>query len=167
MKKDIIDVLSVVLFAFLINNFVFTHAKVPTSSMVPTIGVGDRLIINAAKSHYDIPERGDIVAFKLEGERLIKRCIATEGDTIHFEDGHVFVNGKRVDESEYLTSDIVTLEGHGIEYPYIVPENHIFVMGDNRVDSYDSRYFGAISVDSVWGIGAFRIYPFDKIGELE
>ena len=122
--------------------------------------------------HFEDPEQGDIVTFRspLDGETLIKRVVAVGGQTIDLVDGEVYVDGERLDEpytggkptyslSEYVGSA-------GIEYPYVVPEGTVWVMGDNRTDSRDSRYFGPVDVDDVTSRALFIYWPPSDIGGL-
>ena len=117
-------------------------AYVPSSSMEPTVHAHS--IIFGWRLPYAVgdpePKRGEIVIFKDEEERgvlMIKRVVGVAGDTIDIKEGHVFVNGEKIDE-EYLPEGTVTNVGN--ESHWEVPEGHCFVMGDNRCSSFDSRY---------------------------
>lgn len=143
--------------------FVFKIVNVSGTSMLKTLNDGDRLIIN--KWYYK-PENGDIVVAR-KGQNLnmpiIKRVIATEGQTlkIDYESGTVVVNGEVLDEF-YVNGPMV--EMGDIEIPVVIPKNYIFVMGDNRNNSWDSRFavVGLIKNEDVVGKVMFRIYPFDR-----
>ena len=156
----------------LVKTFVATPYVVPTGSMRDTIVEGDTLLGERVSLYFGDPEAGDIVTFDspLDGETLIKRVIAVGGQTVDLVDGSVYVDGERLDEPytegkpSYSLSD---LPGSvGIEYPYEVPEGCVWVMGDNRTDSKDSRYFGAVSVDDVTSRALFIYWPLDHIGAL-
>ncbi len=99
----------------------------------------------------------------------VKRVIALAGDTVDIDpyDGTVRVNGTVIEEP-YLDEGIKTPLGHGMEYPYTVEDGHVFVMGDNRANSLDSRYsdLGAVPLEAVSGKVSFRILPFNKFGGL-
>jgi len=130
--------------------------------MEPTLVEGDNLIIEKISPKLGLLKRGDIIVFKLENEnrQLIKRLIALEGDKVEFRDGKVYVNGEAVDDS-YLGEGVVTEADDKV---VVVPEGHVFVLGDNRQHSKDSRDLGPISEKSVSGKAILRFYPFDKFG---
>ena len=156
----------------LVKTFVATPYVVPTGSMRDTIVEGDTLLGERVSLYFGNPEAGDIVTFDspLDGETLIKRVIAVGGQTVDLVDGSVYVDGERLDEPytegkpSYSLSDLPG--SASIEYPYEVPEGCVWVMGDNRTDSKDSRYFGAVSVDDVTSRALFIYWPLDHIGAL-
>ena len=156
----------------LIKTFVATPYVVPSGSMRDTILEGDTLLGERVSLYFSDPEPGDIVTFDspISDETLIKRVIAVGGQTVDLVDGSVYVDGERLDEpcTEGRPSYSLTdLPGSaGIEYPYTVPEGCVWVMGDNRTDSKDSRYFGAVSVDDVTSRALFIYWPLDRIGAL-
>ncbi|GMU78570.1 MAG: putative signal peptidase I [Acidimicrobiia bacterium] len=155
--------------AFLIKTFLFQAFYIPSESMVPTLKVGDRVLVN--KLSYDLHDvnRGDIVVFKAPPEArsdgiedLVKRVIGLPGDTVEArEDGHVYVNGRRLREP-YLVDGMRTTN---LE-PTKVPAGHMFVMGDNRVASKDSRVFGPVKESAIVGRVFVRIWPPGSIGLL-
>ncbi len=144
--------------AFLVQAFV-----IPSASMEPTLTDRDRVLVN--KRHGRI-ERGDVVVFnrppgmELDGvDDLIKRVIGVEGDVVEGRDGTVYVNEVPADEP-YL-ADGATTDEFG---PIVVPDDHLFVMGDNRVTamSLDSRYFGPIHQDLVVGRAFAIVWPLSR-----
>lgn len=146
-----------------INFCIIVNAKVPSSSMESTIMTGDRIIGFRLSYAFSDPARGDIVIFKYpddESVLFIKRVIGMPGDTVEVKGGNVYVNGMILDEP-YLT---VRTEG---EFgPYEVPADHYFMMGDNRNNSADSRYWANtyLAKDKIVGRAIFRYYPnFQKI----
>jgi len=145
-----IVVLSAVVLATLIRVFIFEPFIVPSPSMDPTLKVGDKVIINKIAYKIGSIERGDIVAFHspLEEKDLVKRAIAVEGDEITLtSEGEIYINGERITES-YIQAD------QGVSYinqTVTLDEDEVFVMGDNRNNSFDSRYFGAIPGEDVFG----------------
>ena len=156
--------------AFVLRTFVGMPYYVPSGSMRDTILEGDMLLGEKVTLRFEPPAPGDIVTFEspLDGETLIKRVVAVGGQTIDLVDGVVYVDGEALDEPytggrpTYSLSD---LEGSaGIEYPYVVPEGCVWVMGDNRTNSKDSRYFGPVSVDAVTSIAVLIYWPLPDVG---
>ncbi len=160
----------------LVRAFVVEPFFVPTGSMETTIMPGDTLLAEKLSLNlgHDV-ERGDIVVFEnpdpLEGhEVLVKRVIATEGQTVSLapsEDGvwRVSVDGQVLDEpyalgSSYPLDDSVT-------FPLTVPDGCVWLMGDNRENSADSRVFGPVDVDSLIGVVVWRYWPLDRFGGVE
>jgi signal peptidase I len=173
---DII-VTSVVAAVFLLTLVVRT-GYVDGTSMVPTMQDGDRYLVSEL---FYTPKQGDIVVFQpvsneltrkyIHGENklLVKRVIATEGQVVDIneETRQVIVDGVVLNEP-YLTGNITTKRaGSPIEYPFEVPAGHIFVMGDNRTDSVDSRSIGSVDVRTLLGKIFVRFFPFNKIGAVD
>lgn len=140
---------------------------VPSASMEPTLLVNDRVMGERVSDHVTDPRPGDIVTFTEPGTStvLVKRVIATGGQTVDLKDGHVVVDGKALDEpytdgsaSEPLKSDVT--------YPVTVPKGSIWVMGDNRDDSADSRVFGPVPVANVQARILFLYWPLDEARPL-
>lgn len=156
--------------AILVLFFVAKTGAVVGESMMSTMHPGDRYILTDL---FYSPTQGDIIVFAPEdkyishsnGKLWVKRIIATEGQTVEIKDGGVYVNGEKLDET-YLSSDTVTLPKVA-ENPYTVPEGYIFVMGDNREKSMDSRYIGAVDTRRIVGKVIFRFWPFDSIGTVK
>lgn len=153
----------------LIFTFIARPATVDGESMMPTLQNGERLLIS--NLFYE-PTAGDIVvlcgeADREEGKNLIKRIIATEGQTIDidFEAGEVYVDGQKLDEPYILEP---TYLDEGTEFPLTVPEGEIFVMGDNRNGSRDSRSLtvGTVKEEYIVGRVLFRFFPFDRFGKI-
>ncbi|MGN0136420.1 signal peptidase I [Anaerotignum sp.] len=133
------------------------------SSMEPTMGDGEIVLMNRLAAMRGDYEKGDIVMFHYydaDGSKtVVKRIIATEGDTIRILEDGVEVNGEIIQESyaDGVTDGLVDMT---------VPQNTVFVMGDNRQNSYDSRNMGVISCDDLKGKVFFRIYPFQEFGKI-
>ena len=158
---------SAVVVLVLVFSFFFRIIQVDGSSMVPTLHNGDRLIVWGAGY---TPERGDVVIVDgdtVYGKPLVKRVIAKGGDTISIDyaTGEVVVNGQLLDEP-YLAEP--TRLGYDIEFPYTVPEGTLFVMGDNRNNSDDSRddRIGCIDEDYVLGKVVLALWPPDRFGPM-
>ncbi len=182
--EEFIDWVETIIFAFfaviLIFTFILRVANVEGESMLPTLTDGDRLVV----SHlFYEPEAGDIVIVnnneghvygasnELEsvnglGKVIVKRVIAVEGQTvdINFDSGEVSVDGKTLDEP-YI-KELTKMDEGGHQYPVVVPDGYVFVMGDNRMNSTDSRdpRIGFVEEDDILGKVVVRIFPFDSIG---
>lgn len=160
--KDIIIVL-VIVFAI---TFFVKPIIVKGISMEPTLIENNYLFISKQAYRFGEPEYKDIVVFPHEEgadkELYIKRIIGTPGDKIAIKDGEVYVNDKKLDEP-YINEDYTGGEIDG----FIIPDNEVFVMGDNRDHSSDSRYFGTVKVEELTGKAIVRLFPFDKIGLLK
>ncbi len=159
----IVTIVAAVLVALFINNFIIVNATVPSSSMEETIMTGDRVIGLRLAYRNNDPERGDIIIFKFpDDEKIlyIKRVIGMPGDTVEIHDNNVLINGEILDEP-YLTTDT-----KGDFGPYTVPEDHYFMLGDNRNNSADSRYWQNtyLSRDKIVGKAVLRYWP--KIKKL-
>ena len=133
------------------------------TSMAPTLQGGDQVLLSCKSN----PERGDIVAVRRDDEvPLIKRVIAVEGDTvyIHPQDGTVLVNGAVLEEP-YIQGSTPQKELLG---EITIPKGKLFVLGDNRATSHDSRYkdIGLIAVEDIVGVAVFRFAPLSKLGGL-
>ncbi len=168
-SKEIIIALILV---WLILTFVAQNSTVYGSSMAPTLENGEMILMNKFIYRISEPQRGDIIVFTyddpIQGEEyLIKRVIGLPGDTIEILDGIVYINGTAYDESKYL--DMSTEISGDISYPFLVPENSYFVMGDNRANSKDSRFseVGVVSKDQIVGKASIRFWPLDKIGFVQ
>ena len=146
----------------LVFTFLFRVVGVDGPSMTPTLLDQERLILTDL---FYTPERGDIVVInRYTREPLIKRIIAVGGDTLAIdgETGEVSVNGEVLDEP-YIQGTTYPLE---FASPQTVPEGYVFVMGDNRENSTDSRRLGFISEKDIMGEAVFRIWPLSKFGGL-
>jgi signal peptidase I len=161
------------LVALIVRTFLIQAFWIPSASMEPTLQEGDRVLVN--KLSYDLHDvhRFDVIVFTRPDEPsavphpedeipdLIKRVIGLPGDTIEARDGVVYINDEPIKEP-YLAPDTPTND-----LPrQTVPKGHVFVMGDNRTNSHDSRRFGAIKESSIVGRAFVRIYPLDDIGGL-
>jgi signal peptidase I len=161
------------LVALLIKQFLIQAFYIPSESMTPTLEVGDRVLVNKLSYRLHDVNRGDLVVFERpEGETsdvkdLIKRVIGLPGDEVVIKDNSVWINGERLEE-DYLPVGTVTKQGTRAnctdETPCVVPDEFVWVMGDNREHSFDSRYFGPIGEDTIVGRAFLRIWPLNAIG---
>ncbi len=157
-----------------LRTFVFVPYEIPSGSMEETIMPGDMVFSEKISYYMREPGYGDIVTFadpNVAGRTLIKRVIATGGQTVDLVDGAVVVDGVSLDEPYTDGKPSYPLDhtalGVDIEYPLTVPEGCLWVMGDNRTASQDSRYFGPIPASSVtgrasmiyWPLSNFRLLP--------
>jgi signal peptidase I len=175
-REFIEGIIAAVLIALLITTFIVKMYKIPSRSMVPTLLVGDQLVVN--KFIYGIkipyfrntilsitdPQRGDIVVFIYPQDRsldFIKRVIGTGGDKIEIKDKKIFINGKVFTDNIGIYSDKMiypaSLQPRDNFGPVTVPKGSLFVMGDNRDESMDSRFWGFVDLKDVQG-KAFIIY---------
>lgn len=164
------------LLALFIRTFIVQAFKIPSGSMIPTLQIGDHILVNKLSygiripfwEHYLVdftrPHRGDVVVFIFPEDRtkdFIKRVIGVGGDTVEIRGKKIYINGRQVEDphahfegDDPQTAGLPSRDDFG---PRTVPENHIFVMGDNRDRSYDSRFWGFVNLDDVRG-KAFLIY---------
>ena len=138
--------------------FVVEAFYIPSESMVPTLEVGDRVFVNKFIYRFRQPKQGDIVVFKsIEGEQedLIKRVVGVPGDTIVLSNGTLIVNGVPKEEP-YVNHQLPDLSSFG---PITVPEGKVFVFGDNRANSRDSRFFGPLPIQDIEGEAFVIFWP--------
>ena len=178
-----------IVLAILIRGFLFEPVIIEGSSMMNTLVDSDRVILNKISLAFNEPEPGDVVVIEIEppyfnvlkflndselakkllptmtGADYIKRVIAVEGDIVDIKNGYVYVNGEKIDEpyikEEGITRQMITA------MPYTVEEDKFFVMGDNRGASRDSRTIGTINLDQIIGKASYRIWPIQKIGNID
>ena len=135
-----------VIIAFLVLKFVLFFAIVPTGSMVPTINEGDRILVWRCLQYFDWENRGltygDIVVFDFseasngaDDKLLVKRVIGMGGDTISIDNGYIYRNGEKIDEPYVKNKDSFFMD------EFVVPEGELFLLGDNRANSFDGRYW--------------------------
>lgn len=166
----IVIIAGALLVAFVVRTFLLQAFFIPSGSMEPTLEVHDRVLVNKLSYKLHDVHRGDIVVFKRPPNEtgdarikdLIKRVVGLPGETIESRDGVVFVNDRQVDE-RYLPAGVRTIPEIRRQ---VVPAGTLFVMGDNRTNSQDSRYIGPISEDLVVGRAFVRVWPLGQLGSL-
>jgi signal peptidase I len=143
--------------------FIVQISVVHGHSMEPNIHPKQRIVIEKASYRFHEPQRGDIVVIELPGSNspLIKRVIGLEGETVEIRDDQVYIDGRLLNES-YLTN--IQQADYG---PTAVPVEHVFVMGDNRPYSRDSRAFGPVDIFRITGRAWFSMWPIDEFGAIE
>ena len=160
----VLVILGAVILAFLIDTFVIVNAQIPSGSMENTIMTGDRVFGNRLAYKFSDPKRFDIIIFKYpddESQLFIKRIIGLPGETVEIHDGNIYING-----SDSPLEDVDIKEPmEGSFGPYTVPEGCYFVMGDNRNNSRDSRYWENtfVSEDEILGKAVLRYWPLNEI----
>jgi signal peptidase I len=170
LREYVEAILLAIVIAFFIRTFVIQAYKIPSGSMKPTLLIGDHILVS--KFNYGIklpfirstlipvgtPKRGDIVVFIYPEDRskdFIKRVIGLPGDTVEIRDKKVFLNGQPMNDPRGVHSDSLVIPGavqpRDNFGPVKVPEGKLFVMGDNRDESYDSRFWGFVDMKDVLG----------------
>ena len=166
-KSFMFYVIAILIFFLILNTFIF-NAVIPSSSMERTINPNDRVIGLKSAYWFSDVEREDIVIFNSaeEGRYLVKRVIGLPGDEIEINGGCVYVNGEKLNE-DYLKQQDVTDSGT-IKEPFTVPDDCYFMLGDNRLNSLDARYWENkfITKKDIIAKVIFRYYPFDSIGKV-
>ena len=188
--REIIETVVVVLvLVILIRNFIGEPRWIPSASMRPTLIEGDRLIIEKISGYTSTPKRGDIIVFYPPFESLnqspwgkftrligyfssdiayIKRIVGLPGDLIQIKNGKgVYINGKLLPESYKIDDSIVECSDGMFCGPVRVPKDSYFMMGDNRDNSQDSRFWGFLPKDRVVGKAYFRFWPLNRLGLIE
>lgn len=159
---DILQTVAISVILFLGINLVTARIRIESVSMENTLHQGNAVLVNRLAYRFGLPERGDIVVFNPpfdSPEPYIKRVIGLPGDQIEIRDGQIILNGTPLLEP-YIREKIVS------QGSWEVPEGTIFVMGDNRNNSSDSRKWGSVPLENVIGKALFVYWPLDEIGSL-
>jgi signal peptidase I len=156
--------------AIFIRTFIAEPRYIPSESMLPTLAVGDRLIVEKLSYYTHPPQRGDIIVFApppqlqaqgyLEEQAFIKRVIGVPGNTIEIKNGQVYV------DRELLTEAYIAEPPNYAMSPMVVPPDQLFVMGDNRNNSNDSHVWGFLPQSNTIGHACFRFWPIDRWGGM-
>ncbi len=175
--RNLIEWIAVVggalLLAFVIRTFLLAAFYIPSESMVATLEKGDRVLVNKLSYHLHDVHRGDVIVFERPPNEpdtgikdLIKRVIGLPGDVVEGRDGRIVVNGRYLDEPYVHCPTPAQTQCTQPFAPVTVPAHELFVMGDNREASQDSRVFGAIDESLVVGRAFVIVWPFTHIGWL-
>lgn len=181
LRENIEAILVAIVLALFIRTFIIQAFKIPSGSMKQTLQIGDHILVN--KFIYGIklpflmttivpiknPKRDDIVVFKFPEDPdkdFIKRVIGIAGDVVEYRDKQVYINHKRLNhdygihtDSNIISRGVQPRDNFG---PVVVPENSLFVMGDNRDHSYDSRFWGFVGLKAVRGKALIIYWSWDK-----
>ncbi|MBC7293668.1 MAG: signal peptidase I [Thermoleophilia bacterium] len=163
--ETVVILVAAFVLALLVQQFIVKPFAIPSPSMEPTLVEGDRVLVNRLVYHFRSPQRGDVVVFhppgKPDSDPFIKRVVAVGGDTVAVHGGLLYVNGVAQEEPFIKEHPIAG------EFPETeVPPGHVWVMGDNRNNSGDSRVFGPVSISAILG-KAFAVYwPLSHIRGL-
>ena len=189
--REIVETALIAILIFVCVRALVLNFRVDGSSMLPSLVNGEMLLVNRnAYDSWDMytlidwlpgvehasakeftpfsgPHRGDVIVFNppvSSDKPYIKRVIGLPGDTVEIKDGTVYVNGTRLDET-YLHGDTTDCQPRACD-PVVVPEGHVFVLGDNRAHSSDSRYFGTVEISSIVGKAWITYWPIGHIGKV-
>lgn len=184
---------AVIISLFIVSN-IGTLTQIKEQSMEPSFKENDRVIVYKLGYHFVGPKKGDIIILNknqiekgllinmvneakdiisnissrftgiIEKNNLIKRVVAVPGDTIDIKDGIVYINGQ---EEEGYGFDGLTYENSNFSYPLEVPEDKVFVLGDNRENSLDSRHLGLIDYYQIKGKVSLRLWPLNRLGKVK
>lgn len=180
LRDHLVTVFSAILLSVTARSAVAESRYIPSESMVPTLKVQDRLVIEKLSGHFVAPQRGDILVFdhpasaepqdwqahlkKWQGvgayTPLIKRVVGLPGEVIEIRQGQVFINGESLSEDYLQEAPRYSLS------PFLIPDNHVFMLGDNRNNSADSHVWGPLPLDHVRGKAVFRLWPLQRAGLL-
>jgi len=159
--RELIEaVLPALVIVLVVNIFLAQATRVEGQSMEPNLHDNQRLIIEKISYRLHPPSRGDIIVLRRpmrQSDPLIKRVVGLPGETVSIHDGQVYINGEPLDEP-YLT-----VTTWGMMQPQLIPEGHVFVLGDNRGSSNDSRAFGVVAVDDIIGRAWVRYWPLEDL----
>lgn len=169
-RENIQIIAIALLLALLIRAFVAEPRFIPSDSMLPTLEVGDRLVVEKISYHFHPPVKGDIIVFEppqqlqIQGyakdQAFIKRVIGTPGQIIQIQNGKVYLNNSP------LTEDYIAEPPNYQMEKVKVPEDYLFVMGDNRNNSNDSHVWGFLPKQNIIGHACFRFWPLSRFGQV-
>jgi signal peptidase I len=168
-----------ILVAVLLRTFVVATYSIPSGSMEPTLQIGDRIVVDKLSYHLHGVDRGNIVVFTTPPNEncagppvsdLVKRVIGLPGEIISVKDGNVYINGRLLPEP-FLPPSVrddtypgPSMAPYSLHQPYRIPPGEVYVMGDNRPESCDSRFWGPIHESTIVGKVDMRIWPLSRLG---
>ena len=166
------------LLAFGIRTFVAEARYIPSGSMLPTLEINDRLIIDKISYRFQQPQRGDIVVFsppqalRNRGfkDDFIKRIVGLPGERVEIKSGRVYIDERPLTELYVFNGDETSIETCSgdtfLAEPQVIPADQYLVLGDNRINSLDGRCWGLVGKDHLVGRAAFRFWPFNRLGTI-
>ncbi len=164
MRENVEALFVAIVLAIVVTNYGVQAYEIPSGSMMNTLLIGDRVLVDKVTYRFAEPQRGELIVFKFPLERpenFIKRVIGLPGDRLEIKMGQVYINDEPVDESSYLLAEKKSgkayVHTHDNLAPILIPPRKYFVMGDNRDNSFDSRYWGFVDGELIEG-RAFVIY---------
>ncbi len=164
-------VIIALIMALIIRTFVVQAFKIPSGSMLETLQIGDHILVNKFKYRFTRVKRGDIIVFEYPVNPkidFIKRVIGLPGDVVRVIEKKVYLNGQPLDEPYAIFRDAKGGTNEGDNFgPLTVPDDSYFVMGDNRDESYDSRFWGVLSGEAVKGNAFFIYWPISRFGRID
>ena len=173
-----IVVIVAVVIAILLRTFVVATYSIPSGSMEPTLQVGDRIVVDKLSYHLHGVDRSNIIVFSTPSKEdcagppvsdLVKRVIGLPDETISLVGGRVYIDGKYLPEPWLPPSEQNTTRPgpsaapYALNHPYRIPSGDVYVMGDNRMESCDSRYWGPVAESTIVGKVDFRIWPLSRL----
>lgn len=155
--------------AMIIRTFIVQAFWIPSGSMIPTLEINDRVLVAKFWNLFFPPSRGSMYVFRYPKDRerdFVKRVIAIPGDTVDIKNGVVYVNGNPTEEPYIVHHDRYTMRPSLVfpHVPFTVPEGKYFMLGDNRGNSQDSRFWGFVDISDMRGPVFFRYWPLNRIG---
>ncbi|MFA5644855.1 MAG: signal peptidase I [Candidatus Ratteibacteria bacterium] len=170
-KKEILSWIYAIAFVLILRTFFVQAFKIPSTSMLPTLKVGDRLLANKVLYKIRDPKRGEVIIFKYPEDPkrdFVKRLIALQGEEVKIYSGKIFINNNELTSPENITSHYYYSEGeYGTTHPTLVPDRSIFVLGDNSFISKDSRFWGFVPEKYIVGKALFIYWPPWRMGIIQ
>ena len=159
--KSLIPYIVIIIVVFIVREFIVTPVQVVGTSMVPTLKDGELLLLDKISYNFSDIKRFDVVVVEKSDKAIIKRVIGLPNEKVEYKDNRLYINDKLVNEKfsrNGKTYDYI------IENNNIIPKDYYFVVGDNRINSEDSRSIGLIHIDEIEGKTSFALFPFSKFG---
>lgn len=159
--REYMPYILIIIIVILIRTFIATPIKVNGTSMYDTLNHKDTMILNKIDVKINKLERFDIVVIETGDTYIIKRIIGLPGETIKYQNGKLYINGKKINDPYFKnenTSDFESVK---------IPKNHYYVLGDNRTDSIDSRIIGPVNLENIKGTTKLIIFPFKNMGIVD
>ncbi len=161
--KEYITYGVIIVVVILVRTFLFTPVVVVGDSMIPTLKDNQVLLLNKISYNFNKIERFDVVVVKMGNKELIKRVIGLPGETIEYKDNVLYVNGEPLESPYNFETDDFTLADIGKGENTVIPENKYLVLGDNRIVSAESRWYGLFNRKSIIGKVDLSIIPMKKV----